>query len=297
MGKLSVKQIIILFVVVFLMGIGLFYFTNIEKEVEKKEEVKNEIQEEEIYFTHKVIGQSVEGRDIEAYIYGTGDKHLMFVGGIHGGYEWNSVVLAYKFIDYLTDNLNFVSEDFKITIIPSANPDGVYEIIKKEGQFSVNDVPSGGDKSSARFNANNVDLNRNFDCKWQPKSTWRGKIVNAGEEVFSEPEAKAIRDFVLSNNIKAGIFWHSQANNVYASECENGVLPETVDIMDAYSKASGYGSVESFDAYEVTGDAEGWMASIGVPAITVELQTHETIEWERNLKGFNALIEYYTNKK
>ena len=66
--------------------------------------------------------------------------------------------------------------------------------------------------------------------------------------------------------------------------------------MNAYSKASGYPAVKSFDAYAVTGDAEGWLASINIPAITVELQTHETIEWERNLSGIKALFEYYKLK-
>jgi hypothetical protein len=63
--------------------------------------------------------------------------------------------------------------------------------------------------------------------------------------------------------------------------------------MNIYSKASGYKAVDSFDAYPITGDAEGWLASIGVPAITVELSTHETIEWERNLAGIKALLEYF----
>jgi hypothetical protein len=41
---------------------------------------------------------------------------------------------------------------------------------------------------------NDVDLNRNFDCKWQPTSTWRSTSVSAGTQPFSEPEAAAIRD-------------------------------------------------------------------------------------------------------
>ncbi|MEK7185218.1 MAG: hypothetical protein AAB726_01205, partial [Patescibacteria group bacterium] len=49
----------------------------------------------------KEIGRSVEGRAIEAYTYGAGNKHVVFVGGVHGGYEWNSVLLAYEFMDYL----------------------------------------------------------------------------------------------------------------------------------------------------------------------------------------------------
>ena len=34
-----------------------------------------------------VIGKSVESRDIVAYHFGAGAKELLFVGGIHGGYE------------------------------------------------------------------------------------------------------------------------------------------------------------------------------------------------------------------
>jgi hypothetical protein len=63
--------------------------------------------------------------------------------------------------------------------------------------------------------------------------------------------------------------------------------------MDTYANASGYPPVDSFSAYEVTGDAEGWLASIGIPAITVELKTHDAIEWERNLAGIQALFSLY----
>ncbi|MEK7552922.1 MAG: M14 family metallopeptidase, partial [Patescibacteria group bacterium] len=147
--------------------------------------------------------------------------------------------------------------------------------------------------TAGRFNANEVDLNRNFDCEWQPESTWRAKRVSAGTAPFSEPEAAALRDFVLKNNPAAVIFWHSQAGAVYASKCEAEILPETLEIMQAYATAAGYAAVKSFDHYAITGDAEGWLASLGIPAITVELQTHETVEWERNLAGVKALFAHY----
>jgi len=244
---------------------------------------------------HKVIGLSVDGRDIDAYTYGRGKTLLMFVGGVHGGYEWNSVLLAYTFMDYLDANPNAIPADLTIAVIPSANPDGVYKVIGKEGHFTAEDVPKDASNESGRFNAHEVDINRNFDCKWKPESTWRGNTVSAGSAPFSEPESRAIRDFVLENNPKAVVFWHSKANTVYASECRGGILPETLEIMQAYSRAAQYSAVDSFDAYEITGDAEGWLASISIPAITVELKTHETIEWEQNLAGIQALFEYYRN--
>lgn len=245
-----------------------------------------------------VIGSSVEGRAIEAHLYGTGDTHLMFVGGIHGGYEWNSVVLAYSFLDYLDAHPELIPENLTVAIIPSANPDGVFRVVGKEGRFSALDVPADeGVPGTGRFNAHGVDLNRNFNCKWKPESRWRGNVVSAGTTPFSEPEAAALRDFVSEFAPRAAIFWHSQSNAVYASECEAGILPGTRTLMQAYASASGYPAVDTFDAYPISGDAEGWLASIGIPAITVELSTHETIEWERNRAGVEALFSLYSAQR
>ncbi len=243
---------------------------------------------------HSVVGRSVEGRVIDAYTYGKGSTSLLFVGGIHGGYEWNSVLLAYSAMDYFESHPEVIPSSVSVTVIPSLNPDGVYKIIGKEGRFTKADVPKMKDESAARFNAHGIDLNRNFDCKWAATSTWQGKKVNAGTAAFSEPEAKALRDFVRTEKPAGVVFWHSQAGAVYASECEDGILPTTLDIMTAYAKAAGYPSVKSFDAYPVTGDAEGWLASIGIPALTVELSTHDTIEWEKNLAGIKSLLLYFS---
>lgn len=242
----------------------------------------------------EIIGYSVEGKKIEAYTFGDGEKTVAFVGGIHGGYEWNSVMLAYEFIDYFTDNPSVVPEDLTVKIIPVANPDGLAKIVGTGSRFVLADVKKAVKAGEGRFNANGVDLNRNFGCRWQPKSTWRGQEVSAGTTAFSEPEALAIKDFVLETKPEAVIFWHSQSNAVYASECGKGVLPETKAIMNIYAKAAGYPAVETFDAYPVTGDVESWLASINIPALTVELATHETIEWEKNLAGVKALLRFYS---
>ncbi len=240
-----------------------------------------------------VIGTSVEGRAIESFTYGDGATRLLFVGGVHGGYEWNSVVLAYEVMDYLEANPTALPANVSVTVVPNANPDGTFKVTRKEGRITSFDILDGADQSFARFNGNGVDLNRNFDCKWQPESTWRSKTVSAGTAAFSEPEAAAIRDLVASIKPAAAVFWHSQSNAVYASECENGILPETREIMSAYAAASGYPAVDTFDAYAVTGDADGWLASIGIPAVTVELSSHEAIEFDPNLAGVKALFARY----
>jgi g-D-glutamyl-meso-diaminopimelate peptidase len=280
--------------VALLLALGIAWYFSLESEpapevVPPQSELTPE---PDAFKRQSVLGTSVEGRPIEVFTYGTGDTHVLFVGGIHGGYEWNSVLLAYAFMDYLEANPEFVPEGITLSVIPSANPDGLFAVIGKEGRFTIEDTPSTPNTSGkGRFNAHEVDLNRNFDCKWQPESTWRGNTVSAGASPFSEPEAVALRDFVTTHTPAAVVFWHSQAGAVYASECLQGILPTTRTIMNAYAGAGGYDAVSVFDAYPITGDAEGWLASIGIPAITVELETRNTIEWTRNLAGISAVLE------
>jgi hypothetical protein len=298
MKHLTHRQSIVVAVTLIVFVLGIALFINIHNRLFGEQDevlpptppLTEEVAPQAPWPVVQSIGSSVEGRTLEAYTFGTGDTHLLFIGGIHGGYEWNSVLLAYEFIDHLTANPAIIPEGLTVNVIPSLNPDGVYKVIGKEGRFTPEDALLETNPAAGRFNANGVDLNRNFDCKWQPESTWRGNIVSAGTETFSEPEAAALRDYVVNSNPKAVVFWHSQSDAVYASECENGILPGTRELMNAYAGAAGYKAVDVFDAYPITGDAEGWLASIGIPAVTVELSSHTAIEWERNLKGFEAVL-------
>ncbi len=226
----------------------------------------------------------MEGRVIESYTFGTGETDLLFVGGMHGGYEWNSIDLAYAMIDEFQLQPELIPQNITVHIIPALNPDGYAKHLDPTTNYT---------DQAKRFNANGVDLNRNFDCKWAPQSSWRGQTVSAGSAAFSEPEAQALRDYVLKTTPEAAVFWHSIANNVYASECENGILPDTLRLMNTYAEAANYGKVEKFDAYPITGDVEGWLASINIPAVTVELETRDSIEWTRNFAGTNAVLELY----
>src|SRR5690606_32942103 len=62
-----------------------------------------------------IIGTSVLGRSLEVYTFGQGETHLLFVGGIHGGYEWNSVLLAYDMIDHLTERPDTIPETLTVS--------------------------------------------------------------------------------------------------------------------------------------------------------------------------------------
>ena len=109
------------------------------------------------------------GRAIDAYSFGSGDTHLLFVGGIHGGYEWNTVVLADEIIALFTAEPELIPANLTVSIIPNLNPDGVVAALGVEGPIKFADGANNPGDGTGRFNANQVDLNRNFDCRWPPK--------------------------------------------------------------------------------------------------------------------------------
>lgn len=243
----------------------------------------------------KVIGKSVEGRDIKAYHYGNGSTEILFVGDIHGGYTWNTALLAYKTIDYLQANPDNIPENIKVTVIPVLNPDGLNRVVgTTTANFEAAQVTaSQAEQVAGRFNANNVDLNRNFDCSWQSSAKWQGMTVSGGSEAFSEPESKAIRQYIEENKLKAVVAWYSSAGGVFASSCKNGVSTETQKLTDLYAKAAGYKAYETYNFDEIPGDMVNWMAKEGIPAISVLLTSHSDIEWSKNQAGIDAVLAHY----
>ncbi|MBC7870822.1 MAG: hypothetical protein H7Y09_08275, partial [Chitinophagaceae bacterium] len=95
-----------------------------------------------------VFGASVQGRDLVSRSIGDGNTILMLVGGIHGGWESNTTELISELILYFQNTPNDVLPGMRLVLIPSLNPDGL----------------TLGRTIEGRFNANGVDLNRNWGC-------------------------------------------------------------------------------------------------------------------------------------
>jgi hypothetical protein len=297
------KNTIITILVLALIGFGIYYFVNKPKtapvvpsdttETTNNTASTTPVVKEEGAET--VIGKSVGNKDIVAYNYGTGDKRVLFVGGIHGGYSWNTSLVAFELMDYLKANPSAVPAGVKVTVIPNLNPDGLSKVVATtNGRFTKADVTLPQSSLVAgRFNTNNVDLSRNFDCNWKSVGVWQTKPVSGGASVFSESESLAFKNYVESHKLSAVVVWYSAAGGVYSSECGNGILPETAVISSLYAKASGYPAYDSFDFYETTGDVVNWLAKINIPAISVLLTTHQDTEWTKNQKGVAALLSHY----
>jgi hypothetical protein len=178
-------------------------------------------------------------------------------------------------------------------VIPVLNPDGLFRIAGKADFFVAADIKAGIDTVPGRFNANNVDLNRNFDCDWAPTSKWQNRDVNGGASAFSEPESVAIKNYVENKDLTAVVTYYSASGGVFASNCRNGVSTETLALTNAYANASGYKAFREFDFYEITGDMVNWFAKKEIPAISVLLTNHRDTEFAKNIKGIESILNYY----
>ncbi|MFW5748747.1 MAG: M14 family metallopeptidase [Chloroflexota bacterium] len=218
-----------------------------------------------------IFGRSVEGRDLYARRIGTGSTILMLVGGIHGGYEANTVTLVEELIAYFEATPGAVLPGLSLVLIPVLNPDGLAR----------------GPSLTGRFNANAVDLNRNWDCGWEPVAYFRDQQINPGTAPFSEPETQALASLVYDVRPALVLVYHSAANGVFAGDCPTGGV--SAEMVRVLGTATGYNFGVPFDDYTVTGTAPSWIDGLGIPAADVELTSAEATEFERNLRGIMAL--------
>lgn len=241
------------------------------------------------YGVVQTIGFSAEGRPISAHRFGFGRNVVVIVGGIHGGYEWNTIVLSYQMIDHFIENVHEIPSSVTLYIVPSANPDG-QAVVAGEGRIGATDIAA--DTIPGRFNGNGVDLNRNWSCNWNEVGVWGSREVSGGERPFSEPETSALSRFLVGQRANLVVFLHSAANGIFLGGCPDP-LDQTVALGDVYSAASAYPVYETFSSYPVTGDASDWLTTQNIPSFAVELVAHDSIEFEQNLAGVKALLTHF----
>lgn len=211
------------------------------------------------------IGTTVDGRKllfihIESNKYSTHYKpQFMYTSTMHGD-ETIGYVLMLHLIDYLLSNYGKIPQvtnlvdSLDIWINPLANPDGTY---------------AGGDTSvyyATRFNANSVDLNRNYPDpqagqhpdgnKWQPET--QAFMNFAGEH-----------HFVMSCNMHTGnevanYPWDTWSFLTADDAWWQYVCRQFADTIHAYSPAGYFtdendGITDGFAWYQVTGGRQDYM--------------------------------------
>ena len=240
------------------------------------------------------VGQSVEGRELWAIKISAnagqveGEAPVVFLG-CHHAREWISVdvpflVAKYLLENYATDTLVArLVNNSEIWIVPMVNPDGHQHSVTADRLWRKNRRNNG----DGTFG---VDLNRNYSHQWGGPGSSGDTFseIYRGPAPFSEPESRAMRDFLQQVSPRALITYHNFSQLVlFPWGYTNAPAPDetlldslAVAMADAIQAVHGvrYTPQQSAVLYLASGDTTDWLyALLSVPAFTIELRPRSSI--------------------
>jgi hypothetical protein len=225
-----------------------------------------------------VIGHSLGERPLEVFTFGDGPNHRMIIAGIHGGYEGNTIRLADQLIQVIPTVPDMIPEDTTLYILRSLNPDG--------------EARSDGYKG--RANDRYVDLNRNFPShwasEWPKQGCWTYTFVTGGSHSASEPETRALMNFLISYDIQALINYHSAALGIFPG----GQPPDegSIRLAEAIAQVSDYPYPPIETGCQYTGQLIDWASDQGIAAVDIELTNHQNTDLHQNIAVLRALLSW-----
>lgn len=214
------------------------------------------------------------------------EPDVLFLGGHHAR-EWIAVEVPYLLAKYLVEQyatdarVKELVDHKEIWIVPMVNPDGHEYSRTTDRQWRKNRRDNG----DGTFG---VDLNRNYEHKWDPlspgsgTSTVSGNLTYRGPAAFSEPELQAIRNLVLSHDFKAAIDYHSYSQLVLYPWGYTGAAAPNQRLMNDMAQTMAtliqavhgqtYEPQQATDLYPTNGTSDDWLYFQTMPAFTIELR-------------------------
>lgn len=237
--------------------------------------------------TVRNVGKSHEGRDIKVLKLSNGNtnnKAIFIDGGIHAR-EWISPSTVTFFINQFAENFDVESDDIKNIdwyFIPVLNPDGYEFTHTVDRMWRKNRKPAGITRICS-----GTDLNRNFGYKWGGKGSSSNPCseIYGGKGPFSEPESKAMSDFIKTSgaNFTAYLTYHSYGQYILYPWGYDNLLPPDYKELDRVGKnmakaieqtrSTRYKVGSSSNLlYPAAGGSDDWAKAIGIKyAYTIEL--------------------------
>lgn len=221
-----------------------------------------------------VIGKSREGRNIYLTEHGNGKICVAFAAAFHA-LEYLTAQCVIEFARRFEKNDRFFDK-IRLYTIPAVNPDGI-EIaihgIDPKNAYHRDIVTHTGIidfKQQWQANASGVDINHNFDADWSSITDIPSPTKYGGEYPESEPETRAVADFLRHRQPKLFAAFHSQGKELYYDF--NGMESKSAKQTAKYAaKAAGYKvSVPSGTAL-FGGAKDFYIQESGNEAYTVEL--------------------------
>lgn len=185
------------------------------------------------------------------------DEIVNFFVGVHHGNEKISAEVPMYFLNYIltnygvNPNVTAWVDNHEIWVIPVANPDGYV--------------------NNSRYNANNVDINRNYSFHWGQSAS------NYGPYPFSEVETQAIRDLNLAHHFTTGHSYHSYGEEILYpfAWAANHPSPDNsffVEMVNAMCAINQYTPLLSGNLYPHGGEMNDYLyGEKGVMSVTTEL--------------------------
>lgn len=235
------------------------------------------------------IGKSTLGKDLWAVRLTRGARAtqpsakpgIVFLGTHHAREHLSTEVpllLARHLVENRTDpEIAALLDSRDVYFIPMVNPDGVeYDVEGGRYHMHRKNMARNADGSTG------VDLNRNYGWGWggggasaNPRDdTYRGPSA------FSEPESRAVRDFVSARpNLKVLLSYHTFSELIlYPWGGSDEQIPDAKSLSafkamaGEMAKMTGYTPEQSSDLYIATGDTCDWAwGEKGIFAFTFEL--------------------------
>jgi protein MpaA len=225
-----------------------------------------------------IIGTSVAGRPLEVYRFGQGTTQRMIIAGMHGGYEGNTIRLADQLMQVLRARPDLIPDGVSLYILRSLNPDG----------------EARSDSYKGRVNDHLVDLNRNWPSHWQKTwpldGCWTYTYVTGGSHPASEPETRALINFLMTYQIEALINYHSAALGIFPGgqppDLRSASLAENIATVSDYP----FPPIETGCQY--TGQLIDWASDQGIAAVDIELTNHNDTDLAQNLRVLQSFLAW-----
>ncbi len=233
-----------------------------------------------------VIGRSVMQKDIPYIKIGNGDRKI-FLGGAYHGLEYITSAFLMRFISRYIVSLMTREKLFGYDIgklfasvslytVPMINPDGVdiainglditdsyhRELISLVGIHSFNKV--------WQANARGVDLNHNYDANWQPIQTFASPTKYGGKYPESEPETRAVTEFIRREDFDLLLAFHSQGGEIYY-DFDGLAADRAYDTAKKMAAESGYFPMQPSGSAAYGGCKDWFIKEFGRCGFTIEM--------------------------
>ena len=246
------------------------------------------------------IGQTVDGNKLYDFRVGNpaAERHLLVFGGIHAREYITAQLVMRQLVQLLSDQstnggyeniaVRELLSNTEIHFIPMANPDGIsisqlgLEGLHTEAvRETVRQIAAKDGKALTesylrqwKSNANGVDLNRNFDARWESYNDHLGHASAdhyKGTAPECELESKALADLTRQFQFDATLSYHTQGEVIYWNFGQEGELKNmSLLLANRVSELTGYRLDGNFQALDTAGYKDWAISKLGIPSLTIE---------------------------